>query len=233
MSNTRKRKRAPAPRAICAGVKGPGLCQHDAGFGTDHPGVGRCKYHGGNTPAGVKAAGVTIGNHLSAEHALILTDGPVMGIPERMAPADALLWCVAIAAGEVRYLTGKVAALDEKELFRSAPRWKYEGGKKVPRQPAPEQLHVYVRERQLAVDRLARLSKMALDAGVAERLVALAEFQATALADLISRVMDQVKLTAAQRARLEPVLERELLVVESGQLGAAEGSPAGASGEPR
>ena len=60
-----------------------------------------------------------------------------------------------------------------------------------------------------------------MDAGVAERLVALAEFQAVALADLIGRVMDQVELTAAQRARLEPALRRELLAMESGQLAAA------------
>jgi hypothetical protein len=29
---------------------GSGYCQHEAGWGTDHPGVGRCKFHGGNTP---------------------------------------------------------------------------------------------------------------------------------------------------------------------------------------
>lgn len=29
---------------------GPGYCQRPAGWGTDHPGVGRCKLHGGDVP---------------------------------------------------------------------------------------------------------------------------------------------------------------------------------------
>lgn len=30
---------------------GSGYCQHEAGWGTDHTGHGRCKFHGGNTQA--------------------------------------------------------------------------------------------------------------------------------------------------------------------------------------
>lgn len=29
---------------------GDGYCKHEAGWGTDHPGRGRCKFHGGSTP---------------------------------------------------------------------------------------------------------------------------------------------------------------------------------------
>ena len=29
---------------------GDGYCKHEAGWGTDHPGEGRCKFHGGSTP---------------------------------------------------------------------------------------------------------------------------------------------------------------------------------------
>ena len=29
---------------------GSGYCKHEAGWGTDHPGIGRCKFHGGSTP---------------------------------------------------------------------------------------------------------------------------------------------------------------------------------------
>lgn len=31
-------------------TQGSGYCKHEAGWGTDHKGVGRCKFHGGNTP---------------------------------------------------------------------------------------------------------------------------------------------------------------------------------------
>jgi len=29
---------------------GSGYCKHEAGWGTDHTGHGRCRYHGGSTP---------------------------------------------------------------------------------------------------------------------------------------------------------------------------------------
>lgn len=38
----------------CGGDKTP--CRHEAGWGTDHPGFGPCKLHGGCTPTLVKHA---------------------------------------------------------------------------------------------------------------------------------------------------------------------------------
>ena len=40
-------------RGICGARTRKGTpCRRPAGWGTDHPGVGRCKYHGGATPRG-------------------------------------------------------------------------------------------------------------------------------------------------------------------------------------
>ncbi len=183
------------------------------------------------------AAGVTIANHLVGTHHGVITTAPVYGKAERMAPADALLWCVAIAAGEVRYLSKKVAELTEDEVLGrpttyTTERGEGEKGHKNMRtvQRGPVEPHIWVKERHRAVERLAKLSKMAMDAGVAERLVALAEFQATALADLFGAVFRDIGLTAAQMKRAEPVVERQLLAMESGELGAGA---AGGRGELR
>jgi len=46
---------------------GSGYCQHTAGWGTDHTGTGRCRYHGGNTQAQEK--GVISELEDAAEHA--------------------------------------------------------------------------------------------------------------------------------------------------------------------
>lgn len=45
-------------RALCGAKKrqGEGFCARPAGAGTPHPGVGRCKHHGGCTPDHVTAA---------------------------------------------------------------------------------------------------------------------------------------------------------------------------------
>lgn len=39
-----------APRSCGAKTRGGGACQKPLGWGTDHPGQGRCKLHGGATP---------------------------------------------------------------------------------------------------------------------------------------------------------------------------------------
>jgi hypothetical protein len=42
----------------CGAIKrqGEGECQQPAGWGTDHPGTGRCKLHGGASPSGPESA---------------------------------------------------------------------------------------------------------------------------------------------------------------------------------
>lgn len=37
-----------APTKYCNARHGRGYCENPAGFGTNHPGIGRCKHHGGN-----------------------------------------------------------------------------------------------------------------------------------------------------------------------------------------
>lgn len=147
-----------------------------------------------------------------------------MGVPLEMEPTDALLWCVAIAAGEVQYLSQRVGELTEEELIGRPSRISREWGtgergrKDVRTREAGEhQLHILVKERQGAVDRLARFSKMAIDAGVAERQVRLAEAQAGMLAALITGVMDDIAITAKQRRALESALPARLMALEAGQ----------------
>jgi hypothetical protein len=187
---------ARRPRAICGAVrKGKGLCRRRAGEGTDHPGVGRCATHGGNSPAGIKAAAVIVGE------GSILSGKTVMGVPVEMDPADALCKCVALAAGEVAYCTAKVQALDHADMIETDHRGR-------------RQMHLWIRERRKCMDRLARFAKMALDAGVAEREIALAEAQAEMVASVLTAVMDEVGLTEKQRERLQEVLPRHLYALE-------------------
>ena len=40
----------PGDKCNARKTDGSGYCQHAAGWGTDHTGVGRCKFHGGSTP---------------------------------------------------------------------------------------------------------------------------------------------------------------------------------------
>lgn len=144
----------------------------------------------------------------------LVHEDPVMGLPIQVDPSDALTWCVSIAAGEVRYFTQRIAELSHDDVVvkkRTVSREYGEGEKghkdvKTVSTGSDVELHILIRERQRAVDRLARLSKMALDAGVAERAVALAERQGDIMVHVIQQVVEALGLTPKQMGRLESAL---------------------------
>lgn len=65
-------------------------------------------------------------------------------------------------------------------------------------------------------DRCARFAKLALDAGIAERQVRLAEQQGALVASAIDRILDALGLSAEQRALVPQVVPRELRAVTGG-----------------
>jgi len=66
-------------------------------------------------------------------------------------------------------------------------------------------------------DRCVRFAKTCHDMGIAEQQVRLAEGQGLLLAQAVSRILDSLELTAAQRARVPQVVPAVLLEVGGGQ----------------
>lgn len=62
-------------------------------------------------------------------------------------------------------------------------------------------------------DRCVRYAKVAHDMGIADREIRLAEAQGQMLAAVISRILDALDLSAAQRALVSTVVPRELLAI--------------------
>ncbi len=82
-------------------------------------------------------------------------------------PDDALRLCVRIAVGEVVYASQQIALLPDSSAERDG------------------RLHPWIRVRQQAVDLLARVSTMALDAGVVEREAEVARLSGAQLASAL------------------------------------------------
>lgn len=184
-------------------------CKNTAGLGTDHLGYGRCKYHGGCAPGPMIAA---------AKEEAVEEVKRLMGPALEVDPMDALLWCVRIAAGEVAYATAKISELEEQDLIgrpeTETTREGYFDGEQqssVELKKAPHDLNVWVKVRHASMDRLARYSKSALDAGIAEREIALAEAVGDQLADAIRNILDGLGLNMEQEKRA-PVLVRNALI---------------------
>jgi hypothetical protein len=174
---------------LCGARKKNGQpCRNFAGEGTDHLGIGRCKFHLGNTPAHKAHAA-----NVEAQQRMIQLGGPI-----EMRPHEALLSMMYLASGHVAWLREEIGELDDL------------GTKK-----AEALTRLYGEER----DRVARVAKAALDAGVAERQVALAEQYGSAIAVVLRAIFSdpELDLSRAQQRTLPTVLRRHIHAVEERQ----------------
>lgn len=187
------------PAAHCGATRhqAGGPCCHPKGFRTGHAGSGNCFLHGGSTQNGRKAA----------EREMQMAALRKLGVPVETDPQQALLSQVWEAAGNVAFLRGRVQELETPPLTLA------EAGvsdQALPRLYGPDHLgdnrpHVlwsmYNEERE----RLAKICKLAIDAGIAERSIAIAEQQADAMVAVVARVLDSMALSPDQRAAAQGV----------------------------
>ena len=170
---------------LCGARKKNGeLCRAFAGQSTDHPGVGRCKFHLGNSPTHQVNAVVQ-----ETQRRMIK-----LGMPVEVEPHEALLSMLYLASGHVAWLREEIGGTDDLGTFE-----------------ARVLVELYGTER----DRVAKVAKAALDAGVNERQVAVAERYGAQLADFIKSVFDdpELGLTHVQREQLPAVLRRHLVTL--------------------
>src|SRR4051812_40805350 len=124
-----------------ARARGGKNCRHEAGWGTDHPGWGRCKMHGGNTRHG----------RLFAARLEALAQLPAFGDDVDIEAIDALLFCIRREAGREAWLRLRLQLLDPEGIEAIAD-------------PAGLCAELHRLEAQ-SRERLARFSKMALEQG--------------------------------------------------------------------
>lgn len=101
-----------APARFCAANTRKGTpCKRGRGWGTDHPGYGNCKRHGGATPSGKAAAA----KEAAAASAMADYAGEV-----QIAPLDALLYTVRRGAQLVAYWQRRALETEEGEARQYA-----------------------------------------------------------------------------------------------------------------
>lgn len=168
-----------------AKTKSGGECRNPAGFHTDHPGFGRCYFHFGTTPTGIKAA-----QRIAATNAVA-----TYGLPREIDPWMALLEEVHRTAGHVAWLGLQVAEQNASLQDIAVAPW----------------LGLYQAERA----HLVRVARAAVEVGVAERQVRLAEAQGALLATVMRGILDE--LGHADDPRVDEVVQRHLGAVIEAQ----------------
>jgi hypothetical protein len=197
----------PPPRCGAKTRSREGTCKKVAGAGTDHYGIGRCKWHGGSTPTHRKQAAL---QQLRDELAAI-------GAKRQITPAQALLERVQAKAAEVEYWTrvvqaeqdAAVQACEDNAALASAGAllWgratevadtkidnagnehptvttSYKAG------PSASLAMLHEAERDLA-----QFCALAMRAGVDEAIVRLAAVQGAAVIDLVRRAVQLARTT--------------------------------------
>jgi hypothetical protein len=173
------------------------MCTRPAGWGTAHPGDGRCKLHGGSTATHKVASQVA-----QAERAVV-----TFGLPREIDPRDALLEEVYRSAGAVDWLSKQVQALTSESVVwgkaeETADDVKYKAA-----------VNVWVLLHQQERAHLVRVAKEAINAGIEERRVRLAEQQGSLLAGVIKAILGDLNLTPEQQGRVGEIVPRHLRAV--------------------
>jgi hypothetical protein len=161
-------------------------CGNVAGFGTDHVGFGRCKFHGGSSPDG---------RTFAAKQAAA-AEAARLGAAVDTDPAEALSLCVSLVSGEVAWLRQRVEAIEDGNGFERG------------------ELHPAVRALDGAIDRLSRISKLAVDAGVEERRLELDELVVARLAEAVRAALAEVELSPEQHEQLRAAMTRHLAALD-------------------
>ncbi len=170
-----------APDRHCNATTRAGTpCRRPAGWGTDHHPYGRCKLHGGRSPHGRQFAAK---QEAKAEAARLGAEVP-------LDPAEALTYATRLVGGEVAWLRGKLAEVEA------------EG--------TDADVRALASAFADAVERLARIGKLGVDAKLDERRLELDALVLDRLGGAVSLAITDAALDEDSRARLDAALRRRL-----------------------
>lgn len=144
----------------------------------------------------------------------------VMGLPpESLDPMDAILACVRITAGEVTYCTNMVHELTPKQatvrhkktVERNSDMESFTEVEKS----SEVKLNIWIEARHSAMDRLVKFSKAAIDCGISERQVQVAEGLGQQLGTVLQAVLNELNLSAEQKLMAPDVVRKNLMLLEA------------------
>lgn len=201
----------------CGGKKrqGEGLCTRPAGWGTDHPGAGRCKLHGGCAPSGAKAGR----DELVEREARKLMDKLELASALSGRPVDNPLTELALLAGRARALMEtleeRVEALLNADAGTEETSSESENGIRYRAGPG-EQIRGEMQLYERAMDRLGRLLVDIARLNIDERLAKITERQIDAVLVAFEAGLNAAGIRdPAQRSAAKQAAGRALELVKS------------------
>lgn len=166
----------------CAVVKRNGEpCQLAAGFGTQHVGIGPCRYHGGNTPQ----SNAKYRRDLEGQRAV--TAVKTYGLPVDIDPHAALEDELRRTYGAVLWLEGVIGDLDEEQVTHLIAVNDPEPGRKLI--VIDERPNVYIELYQRERKHYVAVAQACINAGIDQRKMEMIEEAAAQIAGTIRGVL--------------------------------------------
>lgn len=183
-------------RPICGANKPNGeVCKAAKGMGTSHPGSGRCKFHGGSSQNG---------NLFAARQQVM-----AMASEADAEPSEVLLKAIRCDWGAVLYVQDRLSNCNERIVDAEAEA-DYEA-----LESAHKAMAMWQQTYGDWVDRAAKHSKLALDAGIQERQIKMMEETAVLLAQVVRGVLDGLDLSPAQRTKAPDLVRTHMLAIDT------------------
>lgn len=198
-----------ADRTLCFGRIVTGdrrgeLCDREAGAGTSHAGVGLCSRHGGNTEEGARE-GAWLMAHAFARQL-------------NVTPWEGLELAVRIAAGRVAFIEHKLAQAEVDRQLEPPSKDSISEAGRVQDQQGTNLYH-WVKQAELWHDKLTRVSALAIQQGVSEKMVRQLELEAQLMLRATSRTLEELGFTDDDLERALGLMSRNLLAVEAEEAG--------------
>jgi hypothetical protein len=178
------------PKCGAKKKQGAGNCRRPAGWGTDHPGTGQCKLHGGCMPNNrASAIGQQAAKLLYRHDATPVTD-----------PLEAL-----------QRLAGRALALEETigKLVNDLTSIRYESGG----ESSSEQLRAEVAVLERAMDRCGKLLVDIAKLNIEERMARVTEAQAAMVQEAFRKTLGEMGMAPEQQRDAQARLGRHLRAV--------------------
>jgi hypothetical protein len=138
-------------------------------------------------------------------------------------PWEGLLWAVRIAAGRVAWIEAKLGtATSDRQLEPPSPPGTAIDEAALLPDDGGTNLFFWVKQSEVWHDRMAKTSKLAIDAGVAERLVRQLELEAQLMLRASIKTFDELGLSDDQRDRGLAIMSRALLELEAAEVGVGD-----------
>lgn len=185
---------APREKRHCGAAKrqGTGQCTRPAGWGTDHPGFGTCKFHGGCTPASTKAA--------AEQEARYLLGVLVPGREPVEDPSRELRQIATLALTWMEACQGAIGHLKDFRFLDAK---------------GAEQLRSEIPMFERSIDRAANLLAAIAKLGLDEREVAVSEAKAQMLLRALEAGLAENGITGPKALAVKQATGRHLRIVKA------------------